>query len=754
MAFTTDLQYSKIIKTIISEVAALKCQQSQYEAHVELHNYFQPLKHQYNKKTLYKCLSGVIHLIDEMYYNNGTSPWNDQQYDCFVEYIKSNPDNYFDDALNVENIVNTNKVGAQVNEVATTAPAVKLPYFMASMNKYKTISEIKNWCRKFKGPYTISAKLDGISAMYYRGKLYTRGNGTTGRDISYLIPFLKQKLPDNNFECGFRGELIIRKSIFAQNYSENFANSRNLVCGLLNRVYCKENEQFYSNIDFIVYDVYHYNPLQFCNKIKIVNDYGSQMVIYKDNVNNTHMNNLQLLDSILKTWKTEYDYEIDGIIVTNDKPCIHSNDSNPDFAFAYKNNVIGVEMKEAIIEKVLWNISKDNYWKPKIKLTEKVHCDGSQVEYVTGFNAKYILQNNIKPGTVVKIGLSGNVIPHIFEIVNNGSDDNSDNDENWNWADLEHPITRKLLENIDCEDYNWNKNQVDLVSKKQENSASIIKQNMIFFNAFGIKCGLQETTLLNLHKSLGIYKLEDILSLSVEDWEKVEKVGNKKGQNIVNSLNETLDWNSYIENGNGVNEDVEIGNSKHESYFMKCLLGLQCFPRGFGKKKLECHMNYVKKVCKAIDKLHDLNYFEKLKPILVDKIEEYKTPQVTSDSIQLFCEGYSSFINEYNRIKTKTNHIEFPDLNVLLENIVTSAGSNGSSGGDDGDGGGGKNGNIVFSGVRDKNKEAEYVKKGYEISDSVNSKTKLLIVKDKNANTTKIKKARTIGIKIVSLNEL
>ena len=43
---------------------------------------------------------------------------------------------------------------------------------------------------------------------------------------------------------------------------------------------------------------------------------------------------------------------------------------------------------------------------------------------------------------------------------------------------------------------------------------------------------------------------------------------------------------------------------------------------------------------------------------------------------------------------------------------------------------------------------------GYEISDSVNLKTKLLIVKDKNAQTTKIKRAQSLGIKIASLNEL
>lgn len=736
MAVVTDTQYSEFVELIIKQVSSFDALNETSEK-MEILNYLQLLKKQYNANILSNALTQVINSVDDMYYNDGTSIWSDFQYDCFIECLKSS---------NELDIFNENKVGSQVSSFADS---VKLPYFMASMNKYKTIGEIKSWCRKFRAPYTVTAKLDGISAMYHKGKLYTRGNGICGRDISYLIPFLKNspKLDMLSYDFGVRGELIIRKSVFEKNYVSQFANSRNLVCGLLNRVYCKENEKMYRDIDFIVYDIYHHNPLQFCNKIKIIQKSECELVKYIDNLDSDKMNDLNMVDSLLKKWKSEYDYEIDGIIITNNKPCVHSNDSNPDFAFAYKNNEIGVEMKEATVDTVMWNVSKDNYLKPKIKLTEKVICDGSQIEYVTGFNAKYILQNNIKNGTIVKIGLSGNVIPHIFEIVGGNEHALSPSI----WENLSNPITLELLENIECEHgtYIWNKSKVDLISTKKDNYASIIKKNMVLFRSFEFKCGLQETTLLNLYKSLHIYKLADVLSLNVEQWEQVEKVGTKKGENIVDTLKTTLDW------GNNIDDP--------EEYFMRWLLGLQCFPRGFGKKKLKGHIEYMKRVCLSNSKfdfsnIYKSDYFKTLEKSFICKIEEFKTSQVTSDSIVLFCSGFYNFIEQYNEIQSRVTNIEIPSLYALLKDIThteftdTNIINTGILVGDIA--GIKKKGNVVFSGCRDKQKESYYLNEGYEISDNVNSKTKLLIVKDKNVKTTKIKRAEALGINIVTLNEI
>ena len=104
--------------------------------------------------------------------------------------------------------------------------------------------------------YMISAKLDGISALFYKGKLYSRGNGTKGRDISFLIPYLNGGGEMSQISHVLRGELIIKKEIFDKKYKQKYANARNLVFGILNRNYSSEYSEFYHNIDFVIYDVY------------------------------------------------------------------------------------------------------------------------------------------------------------------------------------------------------------------------------------------------------------------------------------------------------------------------------------------------------------------------------------------------------------------------------------------------------------------------------------------------------------------
>lgn len=63
-----------------------------------------------------------------------------------------------------------------------------------------------------------------------------------------------------------------------------------------------------------------------------------------------------------------------------------------------------------------WNISKDGYIKPTIIL-EPTNIGDVEISRTTGFNAKYIYDNNIGKGTIVKLIRSGDVIPHIVEII-------------------------------------------------------------------------------------------------------------------------------------------------------------------------------------------------------------------------------------------------------------------------------------------------------------------------------------------------
>lgn len=710
----------------------------------EMIEYFSKRLQSEDKKTLYNQIVSVRSKLDDLYYNDGTSPLTDKQYDLLLETITIQ----FSEFNSDEN--DKTSVGYAVNK----GDAVELPHFMASMNKFKTIAEITRWKKTFGAPYTVTAKLDGISGMYHNGKLYTRGNGTKGRDISFLIPFLNIPSEFNfaeslNNSFALRGELIIKKSVFDSKYKDKYANARNLVCGLLNRNYSDEYIELYGDIDFVVYDLYHYNPLQFCNKVNMIVNASVNFVIYKNNVLEINLDNL---NNILNSWKEEYDYEIDGIIITNNEPCIHPTDGNPDFAFAYKNNVIGVEVKEGIVDKVIWNISKDNYLKPKIKLVESVCCNGSNIEYVTGFNAKYIFQNEIAPGTKLRVGLSGNVIPYIFEVV-------GVNKEMMKNIDLpfDDPKIVYLLNNLDCQAYSWNKNKVDLISAETSNPYVKIKQNAVFFNTFGLKCSLQETTLINVYETLGLFHLSDILSLNQEQWCQVEKVASKKAEKIVNGVHDVLDWNMVTKD----KTKSEIEQLSHD-YLIHYLTGLLCFPRGFAKKKIQCHLKYLLRLSSYsvidISQLYDPVYVSSIQKAIVEyvDIDMYKVNQVTCDSIGMFCEGLLRFITTYNQLRQDVQNIDFPNIKYLISNgIMVFENKMLGPGLGNGDDKNPKKGmNIVFSGVRDKKREAELVESGYTISDVVNNKTHLLIVNDLTSTSSKVKKAQKLGVTIATLEQL
>ena len=77
---------------------------------------------------------------------------------------------------------------------------------------------------------------------------------------------------------------------------------------------------------------------------------------------------------------------------------------------------LAVNLRETEVEKVVWNISKWGQIKPRIKI-KQVKLGGTKIDYVTGFNAKYIDDNKIGPGAIIKITRSGDVIPHIVEVV-------------------------------------------------------------------------------------------------------------------------------------------------------------------------------------------------------------------------------------------------------------------------------------------------------------------------------------------------
>lgn len=188
-------------------------------------------------------LSSMIRAANKGYYANNKHIMSDEEYDILKEFIEEkHPDN---EAI---------QEGHTTSSVSVEKNKIKLPFEMWSMNKFKKEKQINGWLKDYKGPFIISAKVDGVSAGYStkgdKPVLFTRGNGKIGQDISHAIEFLG--LPTEK-GIEIRGELLMKKDIFETNWGDKFANVRNMIAGTAN---AKESlPERWNDIDFVCYEV-------------------------------------------------------------------------------------------------------------------------------------------------------------------------------------------------------------------------------------------------------------------------------------------------------------------------------------------------------------------------------------------------------------------------------------------------------------------------------------------------------------------
>ena len=285
---------------------------------------------------------------------------------------------------------------------------VNLPYPMGSMDKIKPdTNALSSWTSKYSGPYVLSCKLDGVSGLYTtegkEPKLYTRGDGKVGQNISHIIPFLR--LPKAK-GITIRGEFIIPKALFDTKYKEKFANPRNMVAGIINQ---KTINEAIKDLHFVAYEVMK-PELKPSEQMAFLSTLNVEIVLYKVEAKITN----ELLSKTLLEWRHNYPYEIDGIIVTNDK-LYERKPGNPEHSFAFKM-VLSDQVAEAKVVDVIWAASKDGYLKPRVQI-EPINLGGVRIEYATGFNGAFIKDNKIGVGATIELIRSGDVIPYIRKVI-------------------------------------------------------------------------------------------------------------------------------------------------------------------------------------------------------------------------------------------------------------------------------------------------------------------------------------------------
>lgn len=95
------------------------------------------------------------------------------------------------------------------------------------------------------------------------------------------------------------------------------------------------------------------------------------------------------------------------------------------------------EISEAIDVKVLkvdWKPSKNGVLVPIVHF-EKVMLLNANIEYVTGYNAKFIVDNIIGPGAEIRIARCSDIIPHIVNVIKPAEEASLPDDLEYKWND-------------------------------------------------------------------------------------------------------------------------------------------------------------------------------------------------------------------------------------------------------------------------------------------------------------------------------
>jgi DNA 3'-phosphatase len=638
------------------------------------------------KKNKKADIIALLMKADDAFFNNyeDDDGIKDDIYDVIKDYMKTKypKDKYF------------KRIGADVKN------KVVLPYYMGSLNKIKdSEEEIAKYRAKFPGWYCISDKLDGVSCMlvYTSGKIkmYTRGNGTEGQDISHLLSYMKNRIMRtlygdelqifglyDNTEIAVRGELIISKENWEElgKMGKQGANPRNTVAGAINSDIL--NKDILSKIDFVAYSLVRPKLIDGIDKLRNLPEFNT---VYSTG---TRLMTLANLSKILEKRRVESEYVIDGIVIEEATKYYEvEKGKNPEHAFAFKS-IHTLEQVEVIVSKVEWNVSKDMYMKPTVMFNE-IDLDGVKIKQATGFNASYIVKNVVGPGSRIIIIRSGNVIPHIHSVLTpsaNGS---------------------PSMPGVEGVNYKWNDTRVDIImlNKDGDKNRDFDIKNLIYFMKTASIENMGPGNIAKIYDA-GFDDIKKIANITKADLLTVDGFKEKTATNIMNAL-------SVLKN-------------------MDCLILMDAsniMGRGFSYKKIKLITDVYPSIL-----IHDKKNREITNKLTVSDLTS--VDGIAETSAKLFLENLPKFYDFYDNlgikckgVDTDTNAPAKKNSSIMNTNIV------------------GKS--FVFTGFRDKDLEAYIIRMGGFIKTSVSKNTDYLVVADLNDNSGKVDKAKSLGVPII-----
>lgn len=619
-------------------------------------------------------------------YRSGSPIINDSDYDKEIELLKElDPQNEWFKHVEPSPVSNSRKR--------------KLPLPMKSLNKVKSINELKKWLTSLglreDAELVLMPKFDGLSLLHdeRNGAAWSRGGADNeGQDCTPHCVAANIR-SDAKFTYTY-GEFIINRKEWGDFFDgqkspytgEAYKSPRNTAAGFLNR------DEPCAEITHASFFRYGVDPTSLANFntfhdviMKICNVYHQRhlykMVVAKDITE-------QSLMFLFKEWSKLY--PIDGIVVyINDRwiwDSIGRNQTtgNPLYAVAYKHPDF-TDSFETTVKNVSWRASKSGALKPVVEI-DAVNTGDCVMENPTGYNAGWISDMDIAKGAKVLVTRSGGVIPKILQTLEPAPQANLE--DMWDSLAVCPHCGRPTA---------WNDTHKELVCTNQNCDGINLAKIRFFFKTCGVD-GMGEEMFDKLY-SAGFTSISSILDITAKDIISVEGFAEGIASIILDNMKK-------------IKAGVQLPVLMQAS---------DCFP-GIGAIK-------AKKLIDSfdgnmLDNLYDANFV--FNTLAVEAHIE-STNLETEKSFWRGVNKFHQFVRENGLTIKRTEEVAV-DKNGKCVGM-----------------------SVCFSGIRDNGVEEKIVQAGGTVVSGVSKKTTHLVVKDVDAVSGKITKAKDLGVTIMDI---
>lgn len=423
-----------------------------------------------------------------------------------------------------------------------------------SLDKSQTINGIREWHSRNKKSveeynlnhedklpelkYVLTKKFDGltINCTYDESgvlvKAATRGTGVIGEDITAQVKTIKS-MPlkiNNNYVIEVHGEAIMTHRAFEE-YNKvaetPLKNLRNGAAGALRNLNVRETAR--RNLSAFFYDVGYNEGTPFKTYVEMMN-FIKEMGFPQDDYIKVY-NSIDEVEEELKSAENireNLDYDIDGVVIVIDdiktREVLGYTVKFPKWAIAYKFEAEEATTKLLDVE---WNVGRSGRVTPTAIL-EPVELAGVTVKRATLNNMDDIHRKGVRIGCDVFVRRSNDVIPEIMGVAQDTLE------------------TSKGIEPPKTCPYCGSDLMQDGVHYFCDNTLSCKPQMVKSIVHFGSReamniAGFSKKTAEQLFEKLEIKSIADLYRLRKEDLLTLEKFGERKAQNLLDSIEKSKD---------------------------------------------------------------------------------------------------------------------------------------------------------------------------------------------------------------------